>query len=487
MKFHRLLAGTAVAALMANNASALDVALTIGGDDTAFIASPVFLALEADHTGFGDAGSFALQVSTESAIIAGNYLITLRIQNGTFGTDVSTNDLISGSTVFAGKNIDFTSGDGGAGGSPRPGEAGDSSVSFFAGVVTGGTDFSINFDATANCAGPLNFSVSIETEFGRSIEEGVASLNPQMPAATCVDALAATVRSDAGTNDSSLLAPEFSAFDADRGDTPIEAVIGNLRIVSDPSRPPGTSPRVIYGSLKDAEDDTGGLALGNGTGSTVIDAVSATIAFDSTIGIAGVKFQGDTDVTELDDEGSATITNSGSNDNIVVVIDGTTTLIETQPSITAGTMTFSDVRLTAESVARPNGGLLDELQYVGADCGTFDWVGDSTTTRRNVFRVTNFADSQTNGIFATMTNSSAGLASTTMPINEGVTVYNSEMSFTDELLTDTFGEYGRADFSFNFIGATTATLDCDRLQSSPVSSVVTAFGNDSGDFGDGDD
>ena len=484
MKFHRLLAGTAVAALMTNNASALDVALTDGGDDNAFIASPVFLALEADHTAFEDAGSFALEVSTDSNIIAGNYVITLRIQNGTFGTEVTPNDLMSGSTVFGGRNIDFNSGDGGAG-NPRPGERGDSSVSFFAGVVTGGTDFSINFDATANCAGPLNFSVSIETELGRSIEEGSVQL--EMPAATCVNALAATVRSDAGANDSILVAPEFSAFNAGGGDTATEAVIGNLRIVSDPSRPTGTDARAIYASLADAEDDTGGsLALGNGTGSTVIDTVSATIAFDNTIGIEGVKFQGDADVTELNDEGSATITNSGSNDNIVVVIDGTTTLIETQPSITAGTMTFSDDRLTAESVARPNDGLLDDLQYAGQRCGTFDWVGDSTTSRRNVFRITNFANSQTNGIFASMTNSSAGLTSTAMPINEGVTVSNSEMSFTDELLTDTFGEYGRADFSFNFIGAT-ASLDCDRLQSSPVSSVVTAFGNDNGATGDGDD
>lgn len=507
MKFHRLLAGTAVAALMAGNASALSLSLletssrTPGGISVVLAEAevvgrdpnpgmPVLLSAESDAATRAQAGTFHLLVTTDNAIAsADNYLITLNIENGVFGTQVDATDLVNGFTMFSGTTIEFD-------GSRSTGQEGDSSVGFLSSADTGRTTFSIVFDVVATCDGPLNFSVEFSTEIGTAIEEGVATL--PVAAAVCVDTFRTTVSTDilpGDVNDSLLRAPDFQTLNTAIGspygnDSATEANVGTVSIEFDPTGATSGSRR-IFPSLLAAEDHTTGGIAGDADD---IDTISLTIDLDYTVGVDGiaVRAPGGTP-TPLDADGVGTImlnpTRVGNDvGGVEVDIDGTVTLLEVQPVVTAGTVSYAGTALglADEPVLRPNDGLLDRLNYAGEQCGTFDWVGDSTTTRRNVFRITNFANSQSDGIFATMTNSSAGLASTTLPINGEVTVSGREMSFTDVQLTDAFGDYGRADFTFNFISATD-TLDCDRLQSSPVSSVVTAFGNDSGDFGDGDD
>jgi len=502
MKFHRLLAGTAVAALMATNASALSIALTAtspgapgpGGaalTTTGLIDAPVFLAQERPQNVVANAGTFNLTVTTNNAIAnANNYFVVLEVLNGQFGTQVAADDLQNGTTVFNGTTVQFD-------GADRTGEVGDSSVRFLSSAVAGGTDFSLVFDATATCAGPLNFRVTLSTEVNTAIEEGVVVL--PAAAATCVDAYRVTIASDEATFDSVLTAPLFNTFNAAVGngvgaaglDDTDEAVVGNISVAFDPTNTGGV--RQIFPTLLAAEDTTTGSLVG---AATEINVVTITTNVNSTAGVQGIQQAAAGGATNaIDGSGNATFafnpTAFGTNvAGIEVEIDGTTTLQPTQPTVTSAVVSFTAgaAGLANESAVLPNGGRLDLLQYAGATCGTFDWVGDGTVTRRNVFRVTNFANSVTDGIFASMSNSSAGLPPATASIASNVTVSGAEMSFTDVDLTAVFGNYGRADFAFNFIGAT-SSLDCDRLQSSPVASVVTGFGNGTGnaEYGDGDD
>lgn len=498
MKFHRLLAGTAVAALMATNASALDIELEVG---TALVDGTVFLAAERNATAAAIPGSFEVIVNTNNPIAsANNYFITLDIINGEFAADVDATDLLNGTgrntqaTLFNGTTIQFD-------GSDRTGEDGDTSVRFLSSAQTGGDDFSIQFEALANCAGPLNFRVTLTTEAGTPIEEGVDTLGTTTvpaPAAICVDAYLAQVVTDVdqfGNNDSVLRAPAFATFvtpvasPVGIGDDSDEANVGVINVLYDWTRPLGTGARTIFPDLGAAEDITSGALAADATD---IGVLTFTIELDNTVGVQGVSLRaaGGTPLT-LDANGRRTLqfnpTTIGTNlAGIEVDLLGNVTLQETQPSVRAGgTMTFTGnaATLTTDSIAAAD---LDFLQYAGARCGTFDWVGDGTLTRRNVFRVTNFANAVTDGIFATMTNSSAGMAASTRSIASNVVVNGAELSFTDQDLTAVFGNYGRADFNFNFIGAT-SSLDCDRLQSSPVDSIVTGFGNGTGVFNDGDD
>ncbi|GLQ23990.1 hypothetical protein GCM10007853_18640 [Algimonas ampicilliniresistens] len=515
MKFHRLLAGTAVAALMASNASALSISLAAtspsapGPGGAALVASdlieaPIVLAQERPQNVVANAGTFALNVTTNNVIAsANNYFIVLEILNGTFATQVDADDLINGTggtaTVFNGTTVQFD-------GANRTGEVGDSSVRFLSSATTGGDNFSIVFDSTATCAGPLNFRVTLSTESNTAIEQGVVTL--ATPAATCVDAYQVTVASDeTGPFDSLLVATAFQNFNtavdsrsvglassnANNGginDDADEATIGNISIAFDPTNT--GAPRPVFPTLLAAEDVATGFLAGV---PAEIGVVSLTVAVDSSTGVQGVGLRAAGGATNALTAGSASFTYDPAaiGPNVAAIeidVTGSDTLQEIQPTATAGTVSFTGAAagLATENITRANGGLLDKLQYAGSQCGTFDWVGDGTVTRRNVFRVTNFANSQTDGIFASMTNSSAGLPNATLPINGTVTVSGAEMSFTDVELTSVFGNYGRADFAFNFIGAT-SSLDCDRLQSSPVSSVVTGFGNGTGnaEYGDGDD
>lgn len=511
MKFHRLLAGTAVAALMASNASALSIAL-VGASPSApgpggaalvaadLIEAPVVIAIENSHAVVANAGTFAITATTNNPIAsANNYFVDLEILNGAFATQVDADDLINGTTTFNGTTVQFN-------GANRTGEVGDTSVRFLSSAVAGGTTFSIVFDATATCTGPLNFRLTFSTELNTAIEQGVVTL--AAPAATCVDAYQVTVATDeTGPFDSILVATAFSNFNttidsrsvglassnlnnAGINDDADEATIGNVSIAFDPTNT--GAPRPVFPTLLSAEAVGAGFLLG---AAPEIGLVTMTVGVDSSAGVQGVGLRAAGGATNALTNNAATFTYDpvaiGANVGALEIdVDGTTTLQEIQPSITGGTVSFAGLASTfaTEAILRPNGGLLDKLQYPGTQCGTFDWVGDGTQTRRNVFRVTNFANSQTDGIFASMSNSSAGLANATMPIQSTVTVMGAEMSFTDVELTSVFGNYGRADFAFNYIGATSA-LDCDRLQSSPVSSVVTGFGNGTGTVpnGDGDD
>ena len=153
----------------------------------------------------------------------------------------------------------------------------------------------------------------------------------------------------------------------------------------------------------------------------------------------------------------------------------------------SATLNYTDPAqgLTDEPIQLVAGGVLDLINYEAGMCGNFDWVGDSSLSRRNVWRVTGTNRSRTFGTFASMTNSSAGLPAQTRQISPVMTP--TEMLITDSTLTAAFGNFGRADFTFSFAGDLTG-FDCDRLQTSPAAAIVTDFGNGTGNLGqDGDD
>ena len=490
MKFRKLLAGTAVAALMVGNAHALDVALgdtgAMGTVAATAIEAPVQLALEADLTDTANNGTFVLDVTTVSSIAsANNYIIGVSVSGGSFATQVAAADLLNGDgttpTVFNGTTVQFD-------GSDRTGEIGDTSVRFLSSATQGGTDFRVEIDAAADCTSPLTFTVSLQTEAGTPIEEGVATL--AAPAVTCVNAFSASVASDvvAGANDSELLSPDFDTFNATISqpasvgggtDTATVANLGVVTLVGDP----GMTGLPIFPSLADAEDSTMG-ALDTANPQNEINEVELSVSVSSAAGIEGFAELGGMTNALTGTSVTFDFNPAAEASGIQVEIEGSTTVQPQTPTVTAGTISFANAALDdGEAIVLTNGGALDDLNYEGDECGTFDWVGDSTTSRRNVFRATNFEDANVQGVFATMANSSAGMPPATAMVTPIET--DSELLITDAQLTAAFGEFGRADFSFSFISAT--DVDCDRLQTSPAATIVTGFGNGTGLFGDGDD
>lgn len=527
MQFRKLLAGTAVAALMASPAFALSVTLaganaavnapgTGGAALTALdiIENSVNVANETNTsaTAVANSGTYILLVRSDNVIpVANNYLITVDVTGGSFNTQVAGDDLQQPAAAaipanpnsapdpinFTGTTIQFD-------GTNRTGEVNDTQVRFLASIqnqADSGNAFAIAVDAQLTCATNLNFAVTLRTEAGNAIEQGTVSLPATAPAARCVDAFRTDLNADTrevGNFDSELLAnnnfqqlnPAVAAPGALPNDTGTEGTIGVFEAVYNPAGVAGP----IFSSLRDAEDNLPAL-----TGVIGIDitSVRANVSFDQTAGIVGVRQRGAGGAANALTGNTAAVTldPAGQYTGLAVVLNGTTTVLPTQPTLVglgAGQpftlVDFANADLLDQPATLPFGNDLDELNYEGDVCGTFDWVGDSTTSRRNVFRATGFANAPTQGIFATITNSSAGRANATLRMpTTAYTVSNSELSFTDAGLTALFGNFGRADFSFNFITAT--SVDCDRLQTSPAAAIVTDFGNGTGNtpFGDGDD
>ncbi len=516
MKFRKLLAGTAVAALMAGNAAALDVELgdtanqpVTGTNIATAIVGPVGLALEGNNvtTAGANAGLFVLDVRTDADIAAaGNYIIGVRVIGGEFARNIVADDLLDGEGDGpSGNAIDFSGTTVQFDGSDRTGEAGDDAVRFLSSATTGGSDFRVAVPVVTDCTTPVTFQVSLRTEAGTPIEEGsaflvdsIGAMQQRENAVTCVEAFRATIATDvlpgpAPTDQDSFLtvASDFEDFSTatdqplGSNDTATEASIGTITLAGDPSN----SGLAIYANLSDA--GTGGAgALDTVNPFNEVNDVEFTVTVDQTDGIEGINING---ANQVDFDAAApanaldyTAAGLAANvSEIRIEITGGETVEPTQPVASSATVDFSNVGLTDEVVVLPNGGALDTLNYEGGECGNFDWVGDTSATRRNVFRVTNFADAVAQGVFATMTNSSAGVTAGTERITPAET--DSELVITDATLTAAFGNYGRADFTFLFVTADDTTLDCDRLMSSPAASIVTPFGNGTGLGQDGDD
>lgn len=484
MKFRKLLAGAAVAALTAGSASALD--LTIA-DNGAGAMLPIGLANEGNNLPAADTVEQILQVTTDANIAAANnYLITVNVIGGSFGRNVVGTDLINQTVNFTGTNVQFD-------GSDRTGEEGDTSVRFLASNTTAGNTFQIRMPVKTDCAAPVTFNITLTTEAGTPVEEGFVTLragtaptSPEINSIVCVEAYSASIASDEAVNDSIVtVASMFTAFDATvPGDTATVGTLGNVVVTFDPGM------TLAMGGVLAGSDIYANLGDVGGAGPLApVPTADAeyTLTTSSRAGIAslnGGAFSSATDTNTTIDTplGAATTPITATLTGAMAVTQPTTV------TASSATLNYTDAAqgLTDEPIILVNNGILDLINYEAGMCGNFDWVGDATLSRRNVWRVTGAPNARNFGTFASISNSSAGVVAQTRQLSPILTP--SEILITDAVLTAAFGNFGRADFTFSFAGDLTG-FDCDRLQTSPAAAIVTDFGNGTGNTpnGDGDD
>lgn len=506
MKFRKLLAGAAVAALTAGTASALDLTLENNG---AGGTTTIGLANEGNNIAASDTVTQIVRVTTDAPIAAANnYLVTITVTGGgSFGRNVVGADLgIVGSAVtFNGTNVQFD-------GSDRTGEEGDKSVRFLGSASVSGSNFLINVPIKTDCSGPVSITVTLATEAGTAIEEGTATLATGTgPTAVsrnsiaCVEAYSASIATDdtATANDSVVtVASLFRNFlttvtapaaAGGAADTATVATLGTTTVTFDPTNATAAGGAVAGGQIFANLGDVGGAGP---LPITPLADAEFTLTTSSRTGIASLDTGAFASATAtsvaIDNTVAGTVTGNNTVAPIIATLTGTATVAQpTTVTASAATLNYTSAAqgLTDEAIALVNSGVLDLINYQAGICGTFDWVGDANTTRRNVWRVTGAPSSVANGVFASMTNSSAGVAASTRQITPAVSTAQ-EIIITDAELTTAFGNFGRADFSFSFAGDLSG-FDCDRLQSSPAASIVTPFGNGTagtpGANGDGDD
>ena len=502
MSTRKLLISAATAALMAGSAAALGVTQGDVGADPLAGAAPQFVAagLVAEEASFAVAdsenGVFELTITSTGTFAANeNYFFDVSVSGGTFFQDLTGAEVTSGTVSVTGSSVQIA-------GQTETGQEGESSVRFLvstgpAAANTIGLELPVAF---SGCPGSLNFSVGIQTSGGVTFEEGTVSL--ATPALTCINAYQGTITTDvvAGANDSVLASTTFTnwlagvttsgtdenadgTLEAAVPDTGTVATLGVVELEWNPDGVPGT----VYSSLNPTVTVSGLAAE--------VDSVDFDVVLEDDTGVedASMRTGGDTD-TFVAEEASLSasvdddITTDEFIDNITVTVNTVpaTAVQVAQQSVTTtnGIVDFGAATLVAsEPVADAT---LDDMNYEGETCGTYDWVGDATKPTANIFRATGFG-ATTTAIVATLTNSSDGVnGSMTLPGPFDFTA--PEIILNSATLTDAFGNFGRADVLFNFIGASTA-LDCDRLMNSDAANIITPFGNkQSSTFGtDGDD
>ncbi len=501
MNIKKLLATTAIAALAATSANALDLQLfaTPGAPAATLVSAATgTIANEVDLSGLGQNTILGMQVTTLTPLPAGdNVKLTVNLPTGvTFNGQVTVGPP-AGATLslpnnFAGglyTNSTVSSG----------GASGSSTVTFL--IQAGGTTPGFNLalpvtmkSAACTSSGPV--TINLTTEVNTPIEGGSATLNDGVAPPnnklinplTCVDGLvssaaAATTNgviadTAAGTNEDTILAlPSYTGFivgtDASGpftgvDDTATAAGLGTI------------SASLTAGALS----SIAGVALAP----TDVGAVTFTVALSSSAGVASVSiFDGD-DVTGATSLMGPVATTAGSNnyvfsttnavviadlmdgnpDSIAVTLTGgvaPVTLNNITASVTASTATFSDsagINLIANEPYAS--GALETIQRQASTFGPFDWVGDASKGSENLFRVTGAGAASIPGevIF---TNSSAGKNGTfpfTLNTVNGEAVLRTKATGANMSLDQLNPGYGRADVTFNFFAPT--PTDIDRLQ-----------------------
>lgn len=514
MSTRKLLISAAAAALMAGSAAALTVTQGDAGGaafpgvtgatplpGTAFTAAAV-VAEEATLAATGsDMQIFELTVtSTGSFAASENYFVDLVISGGTFAATQTGSEVTNGDTTGTGITISGSSVQ--IAGQAQTGQVGENAVRYLvSNSPTAGDSFGIEVPVTfSGCPNDLSFTVSIETTGGVTFEEGTVSL--ATPALTCGNAYLGSIASDvvAGANDSVLTSPDFDTWaatstssvdDASDGltaapaDTATSASLGVVTVAFDPA---ALTPAGGFLTSLDASS----LPL-TGLAAEVVSAdFDVNVTTPAGIVDAGLLEGPEADVAfvagvaSLSDLVPGVLTTLDHIDNITLDVDGTTQIAQQPVTTTNGTLVFGAALgiVADEPIADAT---LDDINYEGVTCGTFDWVGDSSKPTKNIFRVTG-AGAATTNVIATLTNSSEGINGS-MTLTQAYDFTDPEVIITQDHLTADFGDFGRADVLFNFIGGATG-IDCDRLMNSDSANIITAFGNNNSTAtttADGDD
>lgn len=509
MSTRKYLISAAAAALMAGSAAALGVAQ---GDASGGVAGPtalpgtpiaaaVVVAEEATLAATGsDMQMFEITISSTGTFAASeNYFVDLTVSGGTFAEALTGAEVTNGSggapVTISGSSVQAI-----GAGVPQDGQIGDTSVRYLvSNSPSAGDNFGIEVPVTySGCPADLTFTVSVQTSGGVIFEEGTATL--AAPAITCGNAYLGTIATDvvAGANDSVLASPAFATFlttvtrsatDELATGTPVAGGLdtgttGALGVITATFDPDG----VATSFLTSLDSSTGPL-----TGAAAeVTSLDFDMSLPTPAGVLSADFQqvGEGAVAMTTGTGSFSdtitpvLTTDPHVENIVLTIDGTTLIAQQDVTTTNGVLNFGAALgiVASEAVADAT---LDDLNFEGVTCETFDWVGDASKPTQNIFRVTGHG-SATTSVIATATNSSEGLDGSAA-LTEPYDFTDPEIVITASHLTDALGDFGRADISMNFIGGNSA-LDCDRLMNSDAANIITPFGNDDADPAtDGDD
>ena len=524
MKLSKILAGVSLAAMVAGNASALD--LTINDADLTPFASNVIvdavsLADESIHLDplLGTAGAldglFELEITTTGTIAAGqNLLMTLDVTGGTFSTSLDGTRVTGGDTTtvtppstginVSGASVQLDTAD-----NTLTGELGESSVTYLVSVDnapgSSGDHFGVVLPITyGGCAEDLEITLTLTTETGSTIEEGTVSLT-EGSAVSCFNAYQSTISSDKASSDSVLTSlTGFEDFDATvvaaNTDANADATLTTTGLDTTSAASLGAAvvefnPDNAAGPLYLDRLDTPTAPLtGAPTEASSLEFV-VNVADDTALVSAGLEelSVAQTFTSNVSALITAALPAIGTNnfvDNVELIVASGAQVTPQTPFVTAGVLNFSDIDLIANEPAVF--GELDDLNYEGVSCGMFDWVGDEPSPIRQVFRMTGYGDFVTEA-FATLYNArNAGFPDgTVVPLPYTAADFaGAEITINNRVIGAAAGDYGRADIQLTFVGAE-QTLDCDRLQVSSGNAIVSPFGNGTAVLGtpltDGDD
>ncbi len=503
MKLSKILGGASFAALLAGNAHALDLQpSTFGGFTAPDITTFVTVAEEANlSAGTQAQGNYGISLTTTGTYAANeNYLVTLTLSGGTFTSALTGAEVLTGNgsdgvaTPITGASVQGTTG-----------QAGSTTVTYL--VSTGPTaSGEIDFELPitySGCTSGLDITATVTLTDGTTqLEEGTTTLSTdnsnQGPIVQCANAYQATLASDVTVpaNDSILAGVLFQNYipgattvlldagatgapAAGAVDTALVATHGTVAVSFTPGSAATSLLTSLDGSTPPVTGAAGELAsvdfdvqLANTTGVTNIDTVAGG-ANPAPAFVGNVASFVDTAVAAL------VLTAADYVEGIQITVPAGAPSIQAQPVQTAnGLLQFAALGLVANEPFAD--ATLDDLNFEGQLCATFDWVGDETKPTKNIWRVT--------GLGATTLDLVVTLANATIPSFNGTytiavpTVAGTD--FTDDefiinerdITAAAGGNFGRADVSFNFIGASTG-LDCDRLMNSDAQNIITPFGN----------
>lgn len=447
MKMNKLLAGVAAVALTTGAANAQgffsinqvdgaapnlsgtpvtgDVwfASELGG--LAGITVPLEFDIEPANTGAGT------EVFASAPNVEG--LLTVTFTNAVLDRSLQDTDMV-GSGTCAGQAFEVAA-DGGAGQSEvtfripdmqvcdtQDGIAGDA-VSFALPLLLQGGNVDVSFELRRASNDALIGTGSWSDNINNDVFQDVLSTTAGGPLIREFPALIATTTPGIATADSTAV-PAFTAFTG-------AGQLGTLTLVATGAYLPG-SPSPVATNAASVDDGELLCTFGSGTGLAASGHTFGTLSNDAT--------------TSTSNPVPFTFTSGQISAAHTFTLSATGTLgIQPQNVTCAGSVAFdaatglNDFTISAFDLGR--------IRRDGPTTGFFEWVGDSTLSTGNVFRITGFgATAPTASVI--VNNSSAGLDGeyvVTLP-----TPTNGEVIINNAWLTNRIGNFGRADLQFSF-------------------------------------
>lgn len=192
-----------------------------------------------------------------------------------------------------------------------------------------------------------------------------------------------------------------------------------------------------------------------------VDGIEVTVTLSDPSGIESVTIDdGANNMTETLVNGVATFTIDGSsdidianitngldvsitedNDDNTLIQNGTVSISVTVDEDAASNLDIADASSASDET--------DEIEREGTTTNIFEWVGDSSLSTSNVFRITGLDDTIPT-IRVNVSNSSNDLDGEYEIDTSGKTVSNGELILTSADLTAAAGAFGRADVTLSF-------------------------------------